>query len=258
VTRKQHPFEGRSLAVLGWTHWRGARHLVLVHPDGTRSLIPASWTDLAPSPSRDGGRREGGRRALARNRDVRPLRSWLACLYSGRNATPGYYCGGATIVSGRGEHCMRVGGLRIDEDVSDALIMAITPAGLEASLRAVELSQAENSSRMPANRRPSASRRRGAVPSSTLHLRSSRGRWRPTAPPRCQCACRGNRARLRRRYIVNAAVSPAALVRRGSPSAAPHHRLRRVSWKCQCFLGARAITFSAWAMFPALGAAVGR
>lgn len=38
---------------------------------------------------------------------------------------------------------------------------------------------------------------------------------------------------------MNAAVSPAALVRRGSPSAAPDHRLRTVSWKCQCFLGAR-------------------
>jgi len=44
--RERHPFEGRSLAVLGWTHRRGALHLVLVLPDGTRSLIPASWTDL--------------------------------------------------------------------------------------------------------------------------------------------------------------------------------------------------------------------
>jgi DNA invertase Pin-like site-specific DNA recombinase len=68
----------------------------------------------------------------------------LRVYYSGRNATPGYHCAGATIVNGRGEYCMRVGGLRIDEAVSDALITAITPAGLEASLRAVELSQTEN------------------------------------------------------------------------------------------------------------------
>ena len=68
----------------------------------------------------------------------------LRVYYSGRNATPGYYCGGATVVNGRGEHCMRVGGLRIDEAISDALITAITPAGVEASIRAVELSQAEN------------------------------------------------------------------------------------------------------------------
>jgi DNA invertase Pin-like site-specific DNA recombinase len=68
----------------------------------------------------------------------------LRVYYSGRNATPGYHCAGATIVNGRGEYCMRVGGLRIDEAVSDALITAITPAGVEASLRAVELCQTEN------------------------------------------------------------------------------------------------------------------
>ena len=68
----------------------------------------------------------------------------LRVYYSGRNATPGYHCAGATIVNGRGEYCMRVGGLRIDKAISNALIAAITPAGLEASLRAVELSETEN------------------------------------------------------------------------------------------------------------------
>ena len=68
----------------------------------------------------------------------------LRVYYSGRNATPGYHCAGATIVNGRGEYCMRVGGLRIDEAISDALLTAIMPAGVEASLRAVELSQTEN------------------------------------------------------------------------------------------------------------------
>src|SRR5262249_37671909 len=68
----------------------------------------------------------------------------LRVYYSGRNATPGYHCAGATLVNGRGESCMRVGGLRIDDAVSDAVNTAITPAGLEAALRAVELSYAEN------------------------------------------------------------------------------------------------------------------
>lgn len=45
--------------VLGWTHRRGARHLVLVHPDGTRSLIPASWTDLVPDEAAARGAHEG-------------------------------------------------------------------------------------------------------------------------------------------------------------------------------------------------------
>lgn len=68
----------------------------------------------------------------------------LRVYYSGRNSVPGYHCPGPTIVNGRGEYCMRVGGLRIDDVVAAALIAAITPAGLEASLRAVELSQADN------------------------------------------------------------------------------------------------------------------
>jgi len=68
----------------------------------------------------------------------------LRVYYSGRNSTPGYHCAGAAIVNGRGEYCMRVGGLRVDEAVSDAVIAAVTPAGLEASLRAVELAQADN------------------------------------------------------------------------------------------------------------------
>ena len=77
----------------------------------------------------------------------------LRVYYSGRNATPGYYCAGATIINGRGEYCMRVGGLQIHEAVSDALLAAITPAGVEASLRAVELSQSENDAALAQQRR---------------------------------------------------------------------------------------------------------
>ena len=32
--------------MLGHTHRKGVPHLTLVLPDGTRSLIPASWTDI--------------------------------------------------------------------------------------------------------------------------------------------------------------------------------------------------------------------
>lgn len=48
---------------------------------------------------------------------------------------------------------MRVGGLQIHEAVSDALLAAITPAGVEASLRAVELSQSENDAALAQQRR---------------------------------------------------------------------------------------------------------
>jgi len=37
------------LDVLGWCHRRGELYLTLVLPDGTRSLIPAAWTDLPAS-----------------------------------------------------------------------------------------------------------------------------------------------------------------------------------------------------------------
>jgi hypothetical protein len=38
--------QGQFLEVLGWTHRHGTLHLNLVLPDGSRSLIPAVWTDL--------------------------------------------------------------------------------------------------------------------------------------------------------------------------------------------------------------------
>ncbi len=44
--RPSHPLEGQALAVLGWSHRQGQLHLLLVLPDGSRSWIPASWTDL--------------------------------------------------------------------------------------------------------------------------------------------------------------------------------------------------------------------
>ena len=47
IVRARHPFEGRSLNVVEGTHRKGRLHLVLILPDGSKSLIPADWTDLA-------------------------------------------------------------------------------------------------------------------------------------------------------------------------------------------------------------------
>jgi hypothetical protein len=38
--------------VLGRSHRQGQLHLLLVLPDGSRSLIPASWTDLEMVPDK--------------------------------------------------------------------------------------------------------------------------------------------------------------------------------------------------------------
>jgi hypothetical protein len=47
VIRARHPFEGRALNVLETIHRKRRLHLVLILPDGSKSLIPANWTDLA-------------------------------------------------------------------------------------------------------------------------------------------------------------------------------------------------------------------
>src|SRR5256884_4376155 len=49
IVRPRHPFEGKSLAVVGAMHRKGRLTLTLIFPDGTKSLIPADWTDLAPT-----------------------------------------------------------------------------------------------------------------------------------------------------------------------------------------------------------------
>lgn len=46
IVRRRHPFEGRTLEVYDRQHRRGELLLTVVLPDGTRSLIPAAWTDL--------------------------------------------------------------------------------------------------------------------------------------------------------------------------------------------------------------------
>jgi hypothetical protein len=45
ILRERHPFEGRSLQFIGIVKRRGSLLLLLVLPDGSRSLVPAGWTD---------------------------------------------------------------------------------------------------------------------------------------------------------------------------------------------------------------------
>ena len=50
ITRKRHAFEGRALAVISAIRRRGVLYLLTILPDGSRSLIPASWTDWRVEP----------------------------------------------------------------------------------------------------------------------------------------------------------------------------------------------------------------
>ena len=64
--------------------------------------------------------------------------------YRGRNATPGYHGAGTDIVNGRGVYCLHVGGLQIDEAVTQAFLEALEPAGLQAALRAAQQREADH------------------------------------------------------------------------------------------------------------------
>jgi hypothetical protein len=44
VTRERHPLAGRELRVLGGMRRHGRLELLLVLPDGSKSLVPAAWT----------------------------------------------------------------------------------------------------------------------------------------------------------------------------------------------------------------------
>jgi hypothetical protein len=67
ITRPRHPFEGRPLPVLGSMRRHGARELLVVLPDGSKRLIPASWTDAALP---DGGQAGNGPGTLGTAADL--------------------------------------------------------------------------------------------------------------------------------------------------------------------------------------------
>ncbi|HKD45757.1 MAG TPA: recombinase family protein, partial [Candidatus Angelobacter sp.] len=62
--------------------------------------------------------------------------------FRGRNSTPGYHCSGKNIVQGRGVYCLNVGGIQIDQAVTDAFLKAVTPASvavIEEAMRQLEV-----------------------------------------------------------------------------------------------------------------------
>lgn len=46
ITRARHPMAGQVLPVLAQRRVRGQLELLVVLPDGSKSLVPAAWTDL--------------------------------------------------------------------------------------------------------------------------------------------------------------------------------------------------------------------
>jgi hypothetical protein len=75
--------EGRALELLGWKRRRGTLELTLVLPDGSKSLIPAAWTDLEPRPEGEVDRAQ----ALGSVADLLHARTILAPLLARLEAT---------------------------------------------------------------------------------------------------------------------------------------------------------------------------
>ena len=67
----------------------------------------------------------------------------LHARYRGRHATPSYCCPGQEVVKGRGLNCLSIGGLQVDQAVSEALLAVMQPAGL-SRLRAAERIEADH------------------------------------------------------------------------------------------------------------------
>jgi hypothetical protein len=64
--------------------------------------------------------------------------------YRGRNSAPGYHCAGKDVVDGRGQYCLNVGGMVIEQAVANTFLEAVTPAAVEATMLSVQQLQANH------------------------------------------------------------------------------------------------------------------
>ena len=68
----------------------------------------------------------------------------LKVYYQGKYSTPGYYCAANNVVEGRAKHCMRIGGVKIDDAVATIFLEAITPGAMEAVILAEKNIEADH------------------------------------------------------------------------------------------------------------------
>jgi len=62
----------------------------------------------------------------------------LRIAYQGTNSTPHYYCQGSIPNGGGASRCLSIGGVSIDEAVTESFLEALTPAAVEATALAVK------------------------------------------------------------------------------------------------------------------------
>jgi hypothetical protein len=54
--------------------------------------------------------------------------------YRGRSSALGYHCPGKILVEGRGVYCLNIGGIQIDEAVTQAFIAALAALALTLNI----------------------------------------------------------------------------------------------------------------------------
>jgi hypothetical protein len=70
VTRPRHPLAGRRLQVIGAMRKLGRDELLVVLPDGSKTLMPAAWTDRHATPADEGQEAVQGTAVLAAPADL--------------------------------------------------------------------------------------------------------------------------------------------------------------------------------------------
>jgi hypothetical protein len=70
ITRPRHPLQGRALRMLGSLRRHGRLELLLVLPDGSKSLVPAAWTGLGEGDAAAGGDDAAATATLGRLADL--------------------------------------------------------------------------------------------------------------------------------------------------------------------------------------------
>jgi hypothetical protein len=101
-------------------------------------------SNTRPAPHQSGGAVREGAALLQGIATCGHCGRRLRTHYQGRNAAPGYHCPGKTLANGRGVYCLNIGGVQIDQAVTQALLEALEPAGLKAALRAAEQLEADH------------------------------------------------------------------------------------------------------------------
>src|SRR6516165_3342100 len=94
--------------------------------------------------------------------------------YRGRNSAPGYHCAGKVLIENRGVYCLNIGGVQIDDTITQAFIAALEPAKLTATLTAAE--------RLEADREAALKQWRLAVERGSYEAQRAERRYRAVDP----------------------------------------------------------------------------